>query len=86
MVVISLGNAGQKGALVTEEAGYLGFRHVPAGGDRFRRKREVFGSRTIDLKVSTLDTNDALCIVEITYNLKGGPARHLHHEQEEWWG
>jgi len=44
----------------------------------------VFGSRTIDLKVSTLDTNGGLCIVEIAYNLKGGPARHLHHEQEEW--
>jgi mannose-6-phosphate isomerase-like protein (cupin superfamily) len=84
VAVISLGNAGQKGALVTEEAGYVGFRNVPAGGDRFRRQREVFGSRTIDLKVSTLDTNGGLCIVEITYNLKGGPARHLHHGQEEW--
>ena len=58
--------------------------HVPAGGDRFQEHREVFGTRRIDYKVSTLDTNGGLFIFEIIDDLKGGPARHLHHEQEEW--
>ena len=59
--------------------------HVPAGRDRFRgNKREVFGSRVIDTKVSTLDTDGGLSVSEIVDVEKGGPARHLHHEQEEW--
>lgn len=80
----SLGNTGQKGALVTEEATKISRVHVPAGTDRFQRQRKVFGSRVIDFKVSALDTNGGLCIFEIIDALKGGVARHLHHEQEEW--
>ncbi len=38
----------------------------------------------IDIKVSALDTNGGLFITEITDVLKGGVARHFHHEQEEW--
>jgi hypothetical protein len=30
-----------------------------------------------------LDTG-GLCVTEITSLHKGGPARHLHYEQEEW--
>ncbi len=56
----------------------------PAGGDRFQEQRKVFGSRGIDFKVSSLDTNGGLFIVEATDDTKGGPPRHLHHEQEEW--
>jgi mannose-6-phosphate isomerase-like protein (cupin superfamily) len=60
-------------------------RHVVlAGTDRFRGKREVFGSRVIDVKVSAQDTNGGLAVTEIIDVEKGGPARHLHHEQEEW--
>ncbi len=44
----------------------------------------MFGSRVIDFKVSSLDTNGDLFIVEVTDHTKGGPPRHLHHEQEEW--
>ena len=58
--------------------------HVPAGGDCFREEHEVFGSRVIDVKVSSLDTNGSLSIFEITDNVEGGPPRHLHHEQDEW--
>ena len=59
--------------------------YVPAGGDRFRRQREIQLTRTvIDIKVSTLDTDGGLSVAEITAFDKGGPARHLHHEQEEW--
>jgi len=58
--------------------------HVSAGGDRFQEDRTVFGTRVIDFKVSTLDTNGDLFIIEVTDDRKGGPPRHLHHEQEEW--
>jgi mannose-6-phosphate isomerase-like protein (cupin superfamily) len=60
--------------------------YVPAGGDRFRRQRDIHYTKTvIDIKVSTLDTDGGLSIAEITSFDKGGPVRHLHHEQEEWW-
>ena len=58
--------------------------YVLAGTDRFRGKREVFGSRVIDTKVSAQDTNGGLYVSEVIDVQKGGPARHLHHEQEEW--
>ena len=44
----------------------------------------MFGTRAIDFKVSTQDTNGALFIIEVTDDRKGGPPRHLHHEQAEW--
>ena len=60
-------------------------QHVPAGTDRFLgKKREVFASRVIDVKVSAQDTDRGLCVTEVIDVEKGGPARHLHHEQEEW--
>ena len=60
--------------------------YVPAGGDRFRSKRDIHYTRTvIDIKVSTLDTDGDLSVAEITTLEKGGPVRHLHHEQDEWW-
>jgi mannose-6-phosphate isomerase-like protein (cupin superfamily) len=38
----------------------------------------------IDVKVSAQDTDGGLCVTEVIDVEKGGPARHLHHEQEEW--
>jgi quercetin dioxygenase-like cupin family protein len=59
--------------------------YVPLGGSRFRRQHEIRLTRTlIDIKVSTLDTGGGLCVTEITSLQKGGPARHLHHGQDEW--
>ena len=58
---------------------------VPVGRDRFRGQREIQLTRTvIDTKVSTLDTDGGLAVAEITSFHKGGLARHLHHEQDEW--
>jgi hypothetical protein len=45
---------------------------IPAGGDRFQEHRKVFGSRLIDFKVSSLDTNGDLSIIELTDDRKGG--------------
>ena len=57
---------------------------VSAGSDLYQEERKVFGSMSIDFKVSSLGTNGGFFVVENTDALKGGPPRHLHHEQEEW--
>ena len=56
--------------------------HVAAGDDRFEERRSL-GISTIDFKVVTQDTS-GLLILENTFHAKGGPARHLHYEQDEW--
>ena len=59
--------------------------YVPAGESRFRRQQEIRFTRTIiDVKLSAQDTDGGLSVLEITSLEKGGPARHLHHEQDEW--
>ncbi|CAA9426791.1 MAG: hypothetical protein AVDCRST_MAG22-2967 [uncultured Rubrobacteraceae bacterium] len=58
--------------------------HVPAGEDLTQKGRKVFGSMSIDFKVSTLDTNGGFFVIENTDAFKGGPPWHFHHEQEEW--
>jgi mannose-6-phosphate isomerase-like protein (cupin superfamily) len=71
---------------VAEEGAKIPAAYVPAGGDRFRRQRDIHYTKTvIDIKVSTLDTDGGLSVAEITTLEKGGPVRHLHHEQDEWW-
>ncbi len=55
---------------------------VAAGADRFGEQRGL-GISTIAFKVTTPNPSD-LFILENTFFAKGGPARHLHYEQEEW--
>jgi mannose-6-phosphate isomerase-like protein (cupin superfamily) len=55
---------------------------VAAGEDRFGENRGL-GISTIDFKVSPKD-GSGLLILENTFHAKGGPARHLHHDQDEW--
>ncbi len=55
---------------------------VPAGEDRFGDHKGL-GISTIDFKVSTGDSGGAALVIENTNRGKGGPARHLHVEQEE---
>ena len=71
---------------MAEEGSKMHAAHfVPAGRDRFQGQREIrFIKTVIDFKVSTLDTDGGLAVCEITSLQKGGPARHLHHEQDEW--
>ena len=57
--------------------------HVSAGSDLFQEERKVFGSMSVDFKVSTLDTNGGFFVIENTDARKGGPPRHYHHRQEE---
>lgn len=55
---------------------------VSSGEDRFG-ERHGLGISIIAFKVTPRDCPGQL-IIENTFHAKGGPARHLHYEQEEW--
>ena len=55
---------------------------VGAGEDRFGEQRGL-GVSHIDFKVTASDSGGML-IIENVFHAVGGPARHLHHEQDEW--
>ncbi len=57
---------------------------VPADQDRFGQRRKVFGGLPIDVKVSARDSAGGLLIIEQIDDHKGGPPRHVHPEQDEW--
>jgi len=54
---------------------------VANGKDRFGEHRGL-GISTIAFKASTQD--GGLFVLENTFRARGGPARHLHHDQDEW--
>jgi len=56
--------------------------YVTAAEDRFGEHRGL-GVSVMDFKVGAQD-GSALFILENTFHQKGGPARHLHYDQEEW--
>jgi quercetin dioxygenase-like cupin family protein len=55
---------------------------VPAGEDKFGEHRGL-GISVIKFKVVPQDEN-GLFVIENTFCEKGGPAKHLHYSQEEW--
>ena len=55
---------------------------VAAGEDCFGEHRGL-GISAIQFKVSPQDSS-GLFIIENTFREKGGPARHLHYDQDEW--
>lgn len=55
---------------------------VAAGADRFGEHRPL-GISAIDFKVVPPDSG-GLLILENTFLARGGPARHLHYDQDEW--
>jgi DNA-binding transcriptional MerR regulator len=62
---------------------FVGFS-IAAGEDRFNEQIRLGGpgGEPSDCKVSSTDTNGAMCIFEFT-GASGGPP-HLHFEQDEW--
>ena len=56
---------------------------VLAGEDRFGKVRPIPTGTSV-FKVATADTGGALFAMEHSNRSKGGPPRHLHHEQDEW--
>ena len=55
---------------------------VKAGEDRFGEQRGL-GVSFINFKVVPQDS-DGLLILENVFHARGGPARHLHYDQDEW--
>lgn len=55
---------------------------VMAGEDRFGERRGL-GVSFIDFKVVPQDSS-GLLILENVFHAKGGPARHMHYDQDEW--
>ncbi|MBC7810357.1 MAG: cupin domain-containing protein [Burkholderiales bacterium] len=55
---------------------------VAAGEDQFGEFRGL-GVSLITFKVLSPEP-DGLLVLENTFHAKGGPGRHLHHEQDEW--
>jgi quercetin dioxygenase-like cupin family protein len=51
--------------------------------DRFREHHGL-GIGVLSFKVSTEDSQGRLLVVELVHHDKGGPGRHSHAEQDEW--
>lgn len=56
---------------------------VPEGSDRLSKDRSM-GITSLSYKVVQEDADGRLLIIEQTMLGSGGPPRHLHLEQEEW--
>src|SRR6266566_6158711 len=56
---------------------------VAAGDDRFSEHIKLGGAPN-DCKVSAQDTDGAMSVFEFATPRKGGPPRHIHHDQDEW--
>ncbi|QMW07087.1 cupin domain-containing protein [Spirosoma foliorum] len=61
-----------------------GFK-VEAGKDRFNQPISLFDGDTFMTKVSTKDTNGDLYVYESRRVKEGGPALHVHFDQDELW-
>lgn len=57
---------------------------VLAGQDRFERQRKVFGVMPFALKLTAQDVGEGWLILEQANAYRGGPPRHLHYGQDEW--
>lgn len=55
---------------------------LAAGKDKYGEHRSL-GISKISFKMTPQDS-DGVLIIENTFSEKGGPARHLHTSQEEW--
>ena len=60
-----------------------GIPPVTSGEDRLGERHKIGVSSTV-FKVLTQDTGGGLFILEHTNRKKGGPPRHLHHNEDEW--
>jgi len=58
---------------------------VEAGADRTGQPHKAARANShLDFKVLTGETSGALFIMENRNMVRGGPPRHVHYEQEEW--
>ena len=55
---------------------------VRANEDRFGRPL-IFLNGSFNTKVSAVDNDGALCVIDTVRSGRGGPPLHFHHEQDE---
>jgi mannose-6-phosphate isomerase-like protein (cupin superfamily) len=56
---------------------------VPQGQDRFGEHHNM-GAGVLAFKVTAAESHGALVIVELAHHTPGGPPRHRHPQQDEW--
>lgn len=78
-VAVASSGRGNGGVAATRGAVY-----VPNGRNRFEEEMMIWGVIPLQIKVSTNDTAGALFVFEHADMGKGGPPRHFHYEQDEW--
>lgn len=57
---------------------------VNNGDDRYKENVVIRGVIKINCKVSGKDTNNDFSVIESIQPIKGGPAFHVHPDQDEW--
>jgi len=80
VALLSLAGAGQSAAAQTAPRPVL----VEHGADRFKHPYTIAGANEVAFKVAGQDTHNGLFIIEQVSQRKGGPPRHVHRAQEEW--
>ena len=58
--------------------------YVPDGKNRFQKELMIWGAIPLQIKVSSKDTMGSFFVFEHAKMSKGGPPRHFHYEQDEW--
>jgi mannose-6-phosphate isomerase-like protein (cupin superfamily) len=58
--------------------------YVPSGQNRLEEALQIGGTFPLQIKVSTADSHGALFLFEHADMGPGGPPRHFHYEQDEW--
>ncbi len=56
---------------------------LPHGSDR-RGQIHNLGIGTLEIKVTAAESQGAIVIAEIAHHAPGGPPRHVHPHQDEW--
>ena len=67
---------------ISQQPPKKGFR-IEGNKDRYQQELLIMGGQ-FDCKVSLKDSNGELLIYDTRREEKGGPALHLHHNQDEW--
>jgi mannose-6-phosphate isomerase-like protein (cupin superfamily) len=58
--------------------------YVPNGKNRFEQELMIWGIIPFQIKVSGKDTDGSFFMFEHAKMTRGGPPRHFHYDQDEW--
>jgi quercetin dioxygenase-like cupin family protein len=80
------GRASQSSSATRIDGGATSQRavYVPNGRNRFEEELMIWGVIPLEIKVSSSDTAGNFFVFEHANMGKGGPPRHFHYEQDEW--